>query len=76
LKYPNALSIVDIDKDKFLFEYRTFLTVKNRTIVYSSKNAIGTKKYNKVTRYINLYSQLYKFFNDYYDEREETEKDR
>lgn len=76
LKYPNALSIVDIDKDKFLFEYRTFLTDKNRTLVYSSKNAIGTKKYNKVTRYINLYSQLYEFFNDYYDDREETEKDR
>lgn len=76
LKYPNELSIIDINRDKFLFEYRTYLTELNRNTVYTSKNATETKEYTKVTRYINLYNQFYEFFTDYYDEREETEKDR
>lgn len=76
LKYPNSISILDINKDKFLLEYRTFLASRNLPIVYQGKNAIGNKKYIKASIYINLYNQIYEFFSDYYDNKNEIEKDR
>lgn len=75
LKYPNALSIVDINKEKALLEYRTFLSEAGIKTSILSKNNIGTKSYNKASRDIVIFNQFYDFFVDYYDEREEIEKD-
>ncbi|MCI3986027.1 hypothetical protein MMJ63_14200 [Bacillus vallismortis] len=76
LKYPHALSIIDINNEKMLLEYRTYLKDNGLSFEKLVKNHIGTKSYMRVTQYINVYNQFYKFFLDYYDERDEIEKDK
>ena len=63
--YPGALSIVDLPYDKAEIQWRTFL------IEGGAK--VNCKYVNSV--YQVVFNQLYSFFVNFYDTREETEKD-
>jgi integrase len=58
--YPYAYSIIDIPYDKFKLHYQTFL---------QSNGIMNTKTY------LQLYNQIYLFYFDFYDERDELDKD-
>ena len=62
--YPSILSIVDIPYDKAQIKWRTFLIEGGVNIHY---------KYVR-TLYQNVFNQLHTFFVNYYDTRDETEK--
>ena len=63
--YPGAMSIVDLPYDKAHIQWRTFL------IEGGSK--VNCKYVNSI--YQVVFNQLYSFFVNFYDTREETEKD-
>ena len=63
--YPGAMSIVNLPYDKAHMQWRTFL------IEGSSK--VNCKYANSVYRVV--FNQLYSFFANFYDTREETAKD-
>lgn len=65
--YPNVLSIVDIPFDKALVQWRTFLIESGAKV-----NKDGKLTVRRDERFFN---QLYSFFVNFYDTREETEKD-
>ena len=63
--YPSILSIVDIPYDKAQIRWKTFLIEGGVNVHY---------KYVR-TLYQHVFNQLHAFFVNYYDTREETEKD-
>lgn len=75
-KYPHLLSITGIPKERFLMGYRTFLSERNLPIVRQKVYLPWQPEYSKVSVYINFYNQLFDFFVDYYDDRDEVEKDK
>jgi len=63
--YPGALSIVDLPYDKAEIQWRTFLIEGAAKV---------NRKYAKSV-YQAVFNQLYSFFVNFYDTREEIEKD-
>ena len=63
--YPGASSIVDLPYDKAEIQWRTFLIEGGAKVNYKYANSI----------YHVVFHQLYSFFVNYYDTREEIEKD-
>lgn len=60
--YSNINSILDISYEKFLFHYKTYLFEDGCSEL-------------TVKGYVQLYNRIHAFFQDLYDERNETEKD-
>jgi hypothetical protein len=75
--YANLDSIIDIPKEKFLTEYRTFLVEKGKSveIVHRKKSSPWMSPTVQPSLYIRLFLQVYEFYYHFYDEREETDKD-
>lgn len=65
--YPEISSIVDISYDKALLQWRSFLVDKGMNI--NDDGEISSKQYETV------FNQLYSFFLNLYDTRDEYEKD-
>ena len=65
--YPHIASIVDITYDKALLQWRSFLVDKGMSI--NDDGEISNKQYETV------FNQLYSFFTNLYDTRDEYEKD-
>jgi len=63
--YPGALSIVDLPYDKAEIQWRTFLIEGEASINCTYEDSV----------YQAMFNQLYTFFVNFYDSREETEKD-
>ena len=63
--YPGALSIVDLPYDKAGIQWRTFLIEGEAKINCTYVDSV----------YQVMFNQLYTFFVNFYDSREETEKD-
>ncbi|WP_339060933.1 hypothetical protein [Tepidibacillus marianensis] len=66
-RYPNIASITEIPYDKALLQWRSFLV--DRSMKIRDNGEISTKFYETV------FNQLYSFFVNLYDNREEYEKD-
>ncbi|PFR33290.1 tyrosine-type recombinase/integrase [Bacillus cereus] len=75
--YANLDSIIDIPKEKFLTEYRTFLVENGKSveIVHRKKSSPWMSSTVQPSLYIRLFLQVYEFYYHFYDEREETDKD-
>ncbi|PGS46044.1 recombinase XerD [Bacillus sp. AFS041924] len=60
--YSDINSILDISYEKFLFHYKSYLFEEGCSHL-------------TVKGYVQLYNRIYSFYHDWYDERNETEKD-
>ncbi len=65
--YPYVNSVIDISKEKSLKEYQAFLIKKGKSI--------KTLGFENNSEFINFFLKLYDFIYNFYDEREEVEKD-
>jgi integrase len=65
--YPDITSIIDIAYEKFLMHWRSYLT--NQGLTYCTNGRLANPYY------ISLVNQLYIFLQNFYDDREEFEKD-
>lgn len=77
--YPTINSIIDVPQQKFLLEYKTFLLENGRPIenVRNIQKVMPWKSPTIVASpYITMYQRIYDYFYNFYDDREETEKDR
>ncbi|MFC3748703.1 tyrosine-type recombinase/integrase [Paenibacillus sp. GCM10012306] len=63
--FPNISSILDVPHEKFLYQYRLFLSSLN----------LSEMSFSYRTR-ISAYIKLYKFIHELYDSRPEVEKDK
>lgn len=68
--YPDIKSIIEVDREKFLLQYRSYLTQKGLITVFKDKS--GNKR---PSRHVPIFTVLYDFFLSFYDERNETVKD-
>ena len=78
LKYPNINSISDVSLGKALLEYRTYLTEQGVKI-YIKNYKINAQQEKKPVQansyYITMLKQFIEFYEDYYFDGEEWEKD-
>jgi integrase len=76
-KYPKKINtIIDIPRQKFLIEYRTFLIQNDKKPERLENHPYKAVKVKASTAYLKLYFQLYDFFKEFYDDREELDKDK
>lgn len=66
--YPSKLSFIDIPYEKALMQWRTYLV--NKGLEVNKEGELKRKNY-----YNAIFNQVFSFFFDFYDTREETEKD-
>ncbi|MEK3995917.1 tyrosine-type recombinase/integrase [Psychrobacillus sp. FSL K6-2365] len=75
-KYPTLKSFIDIPKESFILNYRTYLiNSTNLKVYYPSKNDSNGKYYIRNSYLFTVYNNLYDFYLDYYDDRDEFERD-
>jgi integrase len=65
--YPNITSLVDVEYEKFLMQWRSYLI--NKGLSLNTHGRLSSSHYEP------LVNQLYLFLQNFYDDREEFEKD-
>lgn len=74
-KYPTMKSFIDIPKETFLLNYRTYLISNNVEVSRSHKSDYNGKHYIRDSYLFTIYNNLYDFYLEFYDDRDEFEKD-
>ncbi|WAH36413.1 hypothetical protein [Alicyclobacillus dauci] len=74
---PRLNSVVDVRKEKLILQWRTYLEENGiKTLTPLRINAVDGQVRQSVTSYISVMNRFYDYMYDFYDEREEFEKDR
>lgn len=68
-------SILEVSKEAFLMAFRTWLIENGHSITKADKLSKDGKPVLSVSGTISFFNSIYDFYYDFYDEREEIEKD-
>jgi integrase len=70
LTYPGVESFTDLEIEKAMTKWRSYLVEQGLSIVYA-----GAYQGHRVSHYVTLFQQAYQFLINFYDGREELTKD-